>query len=270
MNVLVFSMLISAGVAGVIASRKGRSPALWMSLGLCTGPVAVTMILLLSRRNDGKPSKQPIPLSPVAMPSIADDIDGLAGMRARRTINDDEFAQGKVQILAWPVSSPILSAPASQRACVDGRRTWALYQPATRASLETFALRHALHPSWRSDVPFEVACTFRVQPGLSFELSLALEKGMIHCWGTGWDLNSIDLLGPEQGLPRQLEAALDALVCGTGRIVILQALRATSPFLVTLQTKKNGRWQTVRRRWDIPVSPVWRRTIVANTDARPA
>ncbi|MDD1453223.1 SHOCT domain-containing protein [Sphingomonas sp. H160509] len=270
MNLLIVSMLISAGVGGVIASFKGRSPALWMSLGLCTGPIAVALVLCLSNRKEGKPSKRPALTPPVPKRSIVDEIHGLAEMRERGLINDDEFLQGKVQILAWPVSSPIPPALTPQRVWADGRRTWASYQSATRASLEQFARRHALDPSWRSDVPLEVPCTFLVQPGLSFELSLALEKGTIHCWGAGWDLDPIDLHRPEQGLPPELEAALDALVCGAGRVVIRQTLGATAPFWVTLQTKTDGRWHTVRRRCGIPASPIWRRTIVTNTDVSQA
>ena len=268
MNMLALSMLISAGVGGVIASFKGRSPALWMSLGLCIGPIAVALILYVPNRKEGSPSKQPVPTPPIPARSIVNEIHGLLEMRERGIINDAEFGQGKEQILAWPLSSPIPPALTPQRVWADGRRTWASYQPATLASLEEFARRHALSPSWRSDVPLEVPCTFRVQPGLSFELSLALEKGTIHCWGEGWDLDPIDLRRPEQGLPPELEAALDALVCGKGRIVMRQALRATSPFWVALQTKTDGRWHTVRRRWGIPVPPMWRRTVIANTDVR--
>lgn len=270
MNMLVLSMLLSAGVGGVIAFLKGRSAALWMSLGLCTGPIAVALVLCLSNRKEGEPSTRPAPAPPPPVPvrSIVDEIHALAEMRERGLLTDHEFAQGKVQILAWPTSSPIPPALTPERVWADGRRTWASYQPATRALLEAFAKRHALDLWWRSDVPLEVPCTFRVQPGLSFELSLALEKGMIHFWGKGWDLDPIELRHPEQGLPPDLEAALDALVRGTGRIVIRQALRAPLPFWIALQTKTEGHWRTVRRRWGIPVPPAWRRSIVANTDAR--
>jgi hypothetical protein len=275
MNMFVLSMLISAGVGGAIASLKGRSLALWMGLGLCTGPIAVTLILCLPTRKEGKPSKQPalkpaVPAQPVPARSIIDEIYTLAEMRERGFITEDEYTQGKAQILAWPISSPIPPALTPARVWADGRRTWASYQPATRASLEAFARRHQLDPWWRSDVPLEVPCTFRVQPGLSFELSLALEKGTIRCWGQGWDLDPIELRRPEQGLPSELEAALDALVRGEGRIVIRQALRAPSPFWVGLQKKTDDRWHTVLRRWSIPVPPLWRRTIIANTDLRQA
>jgi hypothetical protein len=270
MNMLVLSMLLSAGVGGVTAFLKGRSPALWISLGLCIGPIAVALVLCLSDKKGGKPSTRPAlaPSSPVPMRSIVDEIQALAEMRERGLITDDEFAQGKVQILAWPISSSIPPALTPERVWADGRRTWASYQPTTRASIEAFARRHALDLSWRSDVPLEVPCTFRVQPGLSFELSLALEKGMIHCWGEGWDLNPSELRRPEQGLPPDLKAALDALVRGTGRIVIRQAVRAPSPFWVALQTRTDGKWRTVRRVGGIPVPPVWRRRIIANTDVR--
>jgi hypothetical protein len=122
MNLLVVSMLISAGVGGVIASFKGRSPALWMSLGLCTGPIAVALVLCLSNRKEGKLSKQPAPTPPVPPRSIVEEIHGLAEMRERGIINDNEFAQGKVQILAWPVSSPIPPTLTPQRVWADGRR----------------------------------------------------------------------------------------------------------------------------------------------------
>ena len=272
MNMLVLSMLISAGVGGVIAFLKGRSPSLWISLGLCTGPIAVGLILCLSNRKERKPPTQPAPAPTPSVPtrSIVDEIHALAEMRERGLITDDEFVQGKVQILAWPISSPIPPALTPQRVWADGRRTWASYQRATRASIEAFAQRHTLDALWCSDVPLEVPCTFRVQPGLSFEVSLALEKGMIHCWGEGWDLDPVELRRPEEGLPPDLEAALDALVRGAGRIVILKALRAPSPFWVALQTRIDGRWHTVRRRWGIPVPPVWRRTHIANTDVRQA
>lgn len=268
MIILILSMLLSAGAGGVIALLKGRSPALWICLGLCTGPIAVALVLCLPDRKGANPSEQSVPIPPVPPRSIVDEIQALAEMRERGLITNDEFAQGKVQILAWPISSPVPPPLTPERVWADGRRTWASFQPAFRTSLEAFARRHGLDPSWRSDVPLELPCTFCVQPGLSFELSLALEKGMVLCWGEGWDLDPIEMRRPEQGLPPDFEAALDALVRGAGRIVIRQALHASSPFWVALQTEVDGGWNTVRRSWGVPVPPLWRRTIIANGDVR--
>jgi hypothetical protein len=102
MNMLALSMLLSAGAGGMIAFLKGRSPALWIGLGLCTGPITVALVLCLSDKKGGKPSTRPAlaPSSPAAMRSIVDEIQALAEMRERGFITDDEFAQGKVQILA--------------------------------------------------------------------------------------------------------------------------------------------------------------------------
>jgi hypothetical protein len=38
------------------------------------------------------------------------------------------------------------------------------------------ARRHGLEMRWRDDVPFELVCTYPVQPGLSFELTVALDQ----------------------------------------------------------------------------------------------
>ena len=69
----------------------------------------------------------PAPTPPVPTRSIVAEVHALAEMRKRELIADDEFVQGKVQILAWPVSSPIQPALTPQRVWADGRRTWAGY-----------------------------------------------------------------------------------------------------------------------------------------------
>jgi hypothetical protein len=263
-NLLVFSMLISAGISGAAASFKQRSPALWLSLGLFTGPIAVALILLLPSR---KTQQEVLPAG-TPRRSIAEEIHALEEMRERGIITDDEFTQGKVQTLAWPVSSPIPAALTPHRVWADGRRTWASYQPATRAAFVEFACRHALNLAWRTDLPLELACTFPIQPGLSLEFTLGLDKGMIHFFGEGWDLDAIELSRPEQGLPVDLELVLNALVEGSGRVVILRAYDAPSPFWVSLQRQEARRWRTILRRRGMPVPPVWRRTVVSNEDAR--
>jgi hypothetical protein len=261
MNMLVVTMLLSAGISGIVASGKDRSPVFWLALGLVTGPIAVAVILWLpshamrTARASLTPSR-----------SIVDEINGLEEMRQRGLITDDEFRQGKVQILAWPIDAPIPPALTPQRVWADGRRTWASYQAATRDALIDLARRHELELRWRDDVPFEVVATFAVQPGLSVEFSLGLEKGMIHCWGDGWSLGAEGLNLPTTGLPRDLEDALDALIEGKGRIVIRTAEGSASPFRVSLQIRRGGKWQTVSRRSGLPAVPVWRRRILMNTD----
>ena len=184
----------------------------------------------------------------------------------RGIITDADLHQGKVQILAWPVSSPIPPALTPQRVWAGGRRTWASYQPATHAAFAEFARRHRLHLRWRDDVPLELGCIFPVQPGLSLEFSLGLEKGMIHCWGEGWGLPATDLHNPDNGLPGALEEALDALVEGSGRLLIRTVRGASAPFWVSLQVCRVGRWRTVRHRTGLPFPPLWVCRRIANTD----
>jgi hypothetical protein len=259
----VLSMLLSAGTSGLIASHRQRSPVIWMALGFVIGPIAVAVILWL-------PSHviraAPALLAPAR--SIVEEINGLEEMRQRGLITDAEFQQGKVQILAWPIDTPIPHALTPQRIWADGRRTWASYQPATREALIDLARRHDLELRWRDDVPFEVVATFAVQPGLSVEFSLGLEKGMIHCWGDGWSLGAEALNLPTTGVPGELGHALSALIGGTGRVVIRTGAGSAAPFWVSLQTMREGSWQTVRRRGGIPAWPVWRRSILINTDVR--
>ena len=261
MNELALSMLCSAVLSGAIATFKERSTIVWTGLSLVAGPIAVALILCL-------PSRKIKPAQGSGHPprSIVDEIDALDNMRQRGIITDAEFHQGKVQVLAWPVSSPIPPALTPQRVWADGRRTWASYQPATRAAFAEFARRHRLHLRWRDDVPLEVVCTFPVQPGLSLEVSLGLEKGTIHCWGEGWDLPAADLHHPDSGLPGDLEEALDALVEGWGRVLIRTAYKASTPFWVSLQVCRDGRWRTIRRRTGLPFPPLWVCRSIANTD----
>ena len=263
MSVLVLSMLISAGLSGMIASHKERRPAFWLSIGLVTGPIAVAIILWLPSRVAG-----PLP-PPFPKPrSIVDEINGLEEMRQRGIISDDEFQQGKVQVLAWPTSSPIPAALTPQRVWADGRRTWASYQPATRTALTDLARRHQLELRWRDDIPLELVATYPVQPGLSLAFSLGLDKGTIRCWGDGWDLGAADLYRPDKGLPRDLDYALDALIEGDGRIVTCTPMGAASPFWTALQVKQEDHWNTVRRQTGLPWPPLWRRTAIINTAAR--
>ena len=263
MNLLAIAMLISAGLCGMIASHKERRPAFWLGFGLVAGPIAVAIILWLPSS-----AVRVASASPPRLRSLVDEINGLEEMRQRGIINDDEFRQGKVQVLAWPVASPIPPALTPQRVWMDGRRTWTSYQPAARSAFSDLARRHGLDVRWRDDVPLEIVATYAVQPGLSLEFSLGLEKGTIHCWGEGWDLDAADLYRPGTGLPADLDQALDALIEGTGRIAIRTAINASSPFCVSLQVPHDGRWRTVRRRWSFPVPPLWRKTFITNMDAR--
>ena len=260
MTAIGLAVVIGAILSGIIAAAKDRSVILWAALGLLTGPIAVAIVLYL-------PScKQLPPATPVR--SIAQEIDSLEEMRQRGIISDNEFTQGKAQVLAWPISSPIPPALTPQRVWADGRRTWASYQPATRAACAALARRHKLELNWRDDVPAEIVATYPVQPGLSLEFSLALDKGVVHCWGTGWELGGIRLHRPDTGLPGDLEEALDALIEGPGRVLVRTALGALAPFWVAVQVRRDGRWRTVRRRAGIPIPPLWRRTVIMNTATR--
>ena len=257
MTAIGLAMVISAILSGIIAAAKERTVSLWAVLGLLTGPIAVTIVLYLPTSKPGPPA------APVR--SIAQEIDSLDEMRQRGIISDDEFAQGKAQVLAWPITSPIPPALTPQRVWADGRRTWASYQPATRAACVAFARRHKLELIWRDDVPAEVVATYPVQMRLSLEFTLALEKGEIHCWGTGWKLRGIRLYRPDTGLPGALEEALDALIEGSGRVLIRTALGAPAPFWIALQVRRDRRWRTVLRQGGIPVLPFWRCAKITNT-----
>ena len=263
MNVLVIAMLLSAGVSGMVASHKGRRPGFWLGLGLVAGPIAVAVLLCLpsrSARVTSAPNIQPR--------SIVDEINGLEEMRQRGIISDDEFRQGKLQVLSWPISSPIPPALSAQQVWADGRRTWASYQSATRSALTDLAGRHNFALRWRDDVPLELAATYPVQPGLALEFSLGLEKSSVHCWGDGWALDPINLHRPETGLPSDLTDALDSLIGGSGRVVTRTAFGASSAFWVAVQVRTNGRWCTVQRRFRFPAIPIWRRCELTNTDNR--
>jgi hypothetical protein len=261
MRLLMMSMLSSAGICGVVASRKGQRPLLWLVLGLIAGPIAVAIILWLPSRATRLPK-------PVARArSIVDEINALEEMHQRGIISADEFQQGKAQVLAWPLSSSIPPALTPQRVWADGRRTWESYQAPTRAAISSLARRHGLELRWRDDIPLEVVATFPAQAGLSLEFSIGLEKGSIRCWGPEWDLGSAVLHQPETGLPAALDHALDALVDGSGRLLIRTALGAPSPFCVSLQVRHDGRWKTAVRRSSIPAQPVWRRSMIRNAEA---
>ncbi|SEN69748.1 hypothetical protein SAMN05192583_3345 [Sphingomonas gellani] len=266
MSVLFYSALLSACISGAIAEYKQRSTYIWAGLGLIAGPIAVMLILYVPSR---RPGKAPVAPESASMRSIADEIYSLEEMRQRGIISDDEFTQGKAQLLAWPLSSPIPPALSPQRVWADGRRTWASYQPATRAAFTDLARRHELKVRWRDDVPFEVVCTYPVQPRLSLEFTLALEKGTIHCWGEGWELEGVDIGRPDKGMPGDLDQALDALIEGSGRVLIRTAYGATAPFWVALQVFRDDRWRTIRRRVGLPWPPVWRRQLLANHHGKP-
>lgn len=258
MNMLVLSMLLSAGISGVIASHKARWPLLWLSLGLITGPIAVAIILWL-------PSRAASTLPAIAPPrSIVDEINGLDEMLQRGIISEAEFGQGKAQVLAWPLSSAIPPALTPQRVWKDGRRTWASYHPATRGAIDALARRHALQFRWREDIPLEVVATFPTQEGLLIPFSIGLEKGSILCWGEAWDLGSAELHRPDEGLPSALDYALDALIDGSGRLLIRTAPGSSTPFCVSLQVRSGERWRTAKRRCSIPSWPFWRSCIVTN------
>jgi hypothetical protein len=105
MSVLVLSLLISAGLSGMIASYKKRQSAFWLSMGLVAGPIAVGIILWLPSR-----IARTSPAPPSGPRSIVEEINSLEELRQRGVISDDEFQQGKVQVLAWPLASPIPAA----------------------------------------------------------------------------------------------------------------------------------------------------------------
>jgi hypothetical protein len=262
MNMIAIYMLSGTILSALIAAARDRSVIFWAVFGIVAGPIAVAIVMWLPSRKAVAVPAYP----PHAVRSIADEINALDDIRQRGMINDDEFAQGKAQILAWPVSSPIPPALSPQRVIADGLRTWASYQPATRAAFADLARRHRLDIRWRDDVPFEVVATYPVQPGLSLEFTLALEKGAIHCWGEGWELESADIGRPDNGMPGDLDLALDALIEGSGRIVIRTAYRTSDPFQVSLQTLRDGRWRTIRRRIWLPWPLLWQRQILMNDE----
>lgn len=264
LNAITIYMLSGTVLSAFIAAARDRSVIFWAVFGIVAGPIAVAIVMWL-------PSRKPVPVSPYpphAVRSLADEIYALDDMRQRGMITDDEFAQGKAQILAWPVTSSIPPALLPQRVIADGRRTWASYQLATRTAFADLARRHRLDIRWRDDVPFEVVATYPAQPGLSLEFTLALEKGAIHLWGEGWNLDGVEIGRTDLGLPRGMDSMLDALIEGTGRIVTRTAFGAPAPFQVALQMFEHGSWQTVLRRGWLPWPPFWRRRVFINADAK--
>lgn len=264
MNMIAIYMLSGTVFSAFIAGAKDRSVVLWALFGILAGPIAVALLMWL-------PSRRPAltPLHPShAMHSIADEIDALDDMRQRGMISDDEFAQGKAQILAWPVTSPIPQALSPQRVIADGRRTWTSYQPATRVAFADLARRHGLVVSWRDDFPFEVVATYPVQPGLGLEFTLALERGAIYFWGEGWNLDNVEVGRPDKGMPPGFDHALDAFIEGAGRIVSRTAYGAPSPFWVSLQVQHEDRWQTIHRQAALPWPPFWRKCDIRNREAK--
>ena len=262
MDMIAVYMLSGTVLSALIAAARDRSVVLWALLGIVAGPIAVAAVMWL-------PSRRPVPASPYpphAVRSLADEIEALDDQRQRGMITDDEFAQGKAQILAWPVTSLVPFALSAGRVIADGRRTWANYQPATRAAFADLARRHRLDLRWRDDLPFEVAATYPVQSGLSLEFTLGLLQGTLHCSGEGWILGEVEIGRPDLGLPRGIDRGLAALIEGTGRVVTRTALGARAPFQVSLQMHENGFWQVVHRRGWVPWPPVWRRRVIANTD----
>ena len=263
MNAITIYMLSGTVLSAFIAAARDRSVIFWAVFGIVAGPIAVAIVMWL-------PSRKPVPVSPYpphAVRSLAEEIAALDDMRQRGIITEDEFAQGKAQVLAWPVTSSLPAALSPQRVIADGRRTWASYQPATRTAFGDLARRHRLDIRWRDDLPFEVVATYPVQPCLSLEFTLALEKGTVHLWGKGWNLDGVEIGHPDLGLPYGMESTLDALIDGTGRILTRTAYGAPAPFQVALQVFGNNRWQTILRRGWIPWPPLWRRQILTNDQA---
>lgn len=260
MNGLMLSMFVSTILSGVIAALRDRSVVLWTILGVLSGPIAVALLLCLPSR------KALVPPTPVR--TLASEIRELQELRERGLISNEEFEQGKAKVLAWPIASAVPPALPSPRAMADSGWTWANYQPAARAAFIDLAQRHHLDLQWPDDVPYEVVCTFPVQEGLSLAITLALEKGSVHCWGDGWTLDGATPGSPDVGLPAELVEGLDALIGGSGRLLVRTAYRDTSPFWTSLQVQRNGRWRTVRNQWDIPILPLWRRTIIENEPSR--
>jgi hypothetical protein len=256
MNGLILSMFVSMMLSGVIATLRDRSVILWTILGVLTGPIAVGLLLCM-------PSRKAV-LPPISIRSLASEIRELEELRERGLLSDDEFAQGKARVLASPLKSEIPPALPPNRALSDSGWTWASYRPATRAAFIDLAQRHRLNLQWRDDVPFEVVCTFPVQPRLSFAITLALEKGSIHCWGDGWALDGAAPGNPDIGLPADLAEGLEALLGGSGRLLVRTAYRDKSPFWTSLQVPRNGRWRTVRYQAGIPNLPLWRRIVIRN------
>ncbi|WP_129586149.1 SHOCT domain-containing protein [Sphingomonas montana] len=256
MNGLILSMFVSTILSGVIATVRDRSVILWTVLGMLTGPIAVAFLLCVPSR------KAVITSTPTR--SLASEIRELQELRERGLISDEQFEQGKARVLAWPVGSASQPALGSTRALADSGWTWASYHPAARAAFIDLAQRYRLELEWPDDVPFEAVCTFPVQPRLSFAITLALEKGSIHCWGDGWALDGSGPGNPDIGLPADLAEGLEALISGSGRLLVRTAFRDTSPFWTSLQVQRNGRWRTVRYQAGLPILPLWRRIIVKN------
>ena len=262
-NAITIYMLSGVVLSAFIAAARDRSVIFWAVFGIVAGPIAVAIVMWL-------PSRKPVPVSPYppdAVRSLADEIDALDVMRQRSMISDDEFAQGKAQVLAWPVTSSIPAALSPQRVIGDGRRTWASYQLATRAAFDDLARRHHLDIRWRDDLPFEVIANYHVQQRLSLKFTLALEKGTVHLWGKGWNLDGVEIGRPDLGLPRGMKSTLDALIDGIGRIVTRTTYGAPAPFQVALQVFGDNRWQTILRRGWIPWPPLWRQQILTNDQA---
>jgi hypothetical protein len=67
--------------------------------------------------------------------------------------------------------------------------------------LTTLAYRCQLKLRWRDDVPLELVATYPAQAGLSLELSLGLDKGMVHCWAEVGILVPPFSIGPTRVCP---------------------------------------------------------------------
>ena len=119
-NAIAIYMLSGTVLSSIIAAAKDRSIVFWAVFGIVAGPIAVAIVIWLPSRRPVAPPRHP----PYAMRSIANDIYALDDMRQRGMITDTEFAQGKAQILAWPVTSPIPPALSPHCVIADGRRTW--------------------------------------------------------------------------------------------------------------------------------------------------
>ncbi|WP_298394420.1 hypothetical protein [Sphingobium sp.] len=135
-----------------------------------------------------------------------------------------------------------------------------------RALFEDVARQHQLAIEWDRTAPVELACFYRKQAGLDFELWLSLQGDEFVCGGGQWSAHIFPADAEDKWT--LIVAIVNGLITGEARAVLYHPFGWRRPYWTSLQLLDNGKWKGVSTGVGCALPPIFRETIVRNGDGK--
>lgn len=131
-----------------------------------------------------------------------------------------------------------------------------------RALFEDVAFRHELAIEWDESAPVELACFYRKQAGLDFQLWLSLQGDEFVCGGDQWSAHIFPADAEDKWL--LITKIVDGLITGDARAVLYHPIGWRRPYWTSLQLRQDDDWKGVSTGIGCAFPPIARRTIIRN------